>query len=162
MKISPIYRNTAQALSAQNIIEQELPYVNALYNHPVELHADISDWLAFFIKHGENLPMYALDRQAADQICADLTRYHSMLREALDKLMKLPLEEVRQWFDCSAARRPEFKTFYDYARAVYAQDSRALSRIGALYGRLDAAVDPESGKVQGVYEFNGDTPVMLF
>lgn len=37
-----------------------------------------------------------------------------------------------------------------------------IKKRRAVYGRFDAVCNPETGAIEGIYEFNGDTPVMLF
>lgn len=162
MKIKPVYHDVG-ILNAHEIISRELPFVDALYNEQGQLHRDTSEWLEFFIKNSGHLPMYAIDEGTAHEIAGSLTDYYAMMKEALARLFLEPIESVKHWFDCSAARKPAFEVFYAYAKAVYEADN-LLGNLDshAIYGRFDAAVDPHSGQVTGVYEFNGDTPVMLF
>ena len=49
-----------------------------------------------------------------------------------------------------------YPQFVDYAKHTYFENHEAIG------GRFDVAYDFEQGQVRGFYEFNGDTPVMLF
>lgn len=159
-KITPIYRNIP-GLSAARFVREELPYTQALYHQEEELHKDVAELFEFYIKNAAELPMYSVKEQTADDLLAVLSRYSKMLEAATDKLFQLPFEEVSHWFDCTAVRDPRFRTFYEFARATF-MDRGTQGLPSTVYGRVDAAVSPSTGEVLGVYEMNGDTPVMLF
>lgn len=162
--ISLTYR--AVPLQIDELIASELPFCQALYNHHDELHQDIQECFSFFIENQHHLPLYCLSEHTATRLQTELSQYYLMLKDALKNAFELPLEQLRPWFACSAANEVGFGTFVDYAKTTFEDHRRNQSRIApassAIYGRLDAAVDPQSGKILGVYEFNGDTPVMLF
>lgn len=153
-------------LNVENIIKEELPFCEALYNHHQRLHHDIQDWLSFFIQNQPQLPIYVIQADTADNLQEQLSEYYLMLKAALEQAFELPLEQLRTWFDCSAAHDVGFATFVDYAKTTFAIQQHhpySLTPVAkSCYGRLDAVVDPISGELLGVYELNGDTPVMLF
>ena len=60
-----------------------------------------------------------------------------------------------RFYDCEFMRKHGRK-FADYALAAMERQQPAI------YGRFDAAFDGTTEQVTGIYEFNGDTPVMLF
>lgn len=160
MKISPVHHAFPQ-LNVADMIREELPFANEIYNHKGDLHKDMQDVFAFYLTNAGNLPMYALERGAADGLLRDLTRYADMLMAALERLFLLPDEEIRQWYACSYTEHPGFAHFLRYAREVFA-NRMVYFGSDTVYGRVDGMVDPVTGKLMGVYEFNGDTPVMLF
>lgn len=150
------------ALSAAQIIADELPYVHAFYTHQEQLHTDVQDWLKFFIEHQQQLPMYGITEACADNLMAQMTEYYAMLLAALRQILKLDIQSARQWFTCKASADPSFVQFYEYARHEFFRQTPYTMASSTIYGRFDAVVEPHSGKLAGIYEFNGDTPVMLF
>lgn len=152
------------ALNIADLVRNELPYTQALYDSSERLHEDVAELFDFYIQHRQALPMYALREATADQLQHELSTYYAMLESALRRLFELSDEDIRDWFDCAAVRQGGFGHFLNYARHRFAERSRLApnQRHDTVYGRLDAAVDPDSGTLKGVYEFNGDTPVMLF
>lgn len=151
-----------KGLSVESIIAQELPYVHAFYNFDQKLHHDVQEWLGFFIQHQAKLPIYGIKESCADHIMDTLSEYYAMLLAALRQAFKLPVDEARHWFACQASMDPSFTQFYEYARHEFFKQTPYSLACSTIYGRFDAAVEPLSGKLAGVYEFNGDTPVMLF
>lgn len=149
-----IRRIQAAATVGLDQILAELPFTNAFYADQDRLSADVRQWLAAFLQ--ERVAFYEVPEAVADHIVACAQAYHRQMRKALQILMQQPDDVVRQWFPCRAASHPGFASFLKYARATLRHDPRE-----PLYGRLDMAVDRQ-GNVRGVYEFNGDTPVMLF
>lgn len=160
-QITPEYLDVS-SLSADALIRTELPYVSALYNSEESLHADVAEWVGFFIEHHRRLPMYGMTAACAEDAQRSLERYYRMLEDALAHLFRCSDETILQWFDCSATKAPGFRDFLAFARTTHAERATWHDRGQPVYGRLDAAVDPMSGQVKAVYEFNGDTPVMLF
>lgn len=148
------------------LIAQELPFCQTLYNHHNQLHQDIQNCFAFFIENQAHLPLYCVSSSCAEHVQSQLGQYHLMLKEALQHAFSLPLEQLRHWFDCQAAHDLGFANFVDYAKTTFleqrSQSVLTTSMPSTIYGRLDAVVNPENGQVVGIYEFNGDTPVMLF
>lgn len=160
-QIFPIERNL-DALSVAQIIATELPYVHAFYPQTDRLHKDVQQWLDFFIQHKQHLPMYGMRESCADALMTQMTQYHAMLLAALRQILKLDVETVRQWFPCKASADPAFVAFFEYARHEFFRQTPYTMNSSTIYGRFDAVIEPESGKLEGIYEFNGDTPVMLF
>lgn len=156
----------AVPLQLDELIASELPFCQTLYNHQDELHQDIRDCFSFFLENQAHLPLYEIQESSAQRIQHELSQYYHMLKDALTQAFALPIDQLRHWFDCSAAQDVGFGAFVDYAKATFvdhAQNRTAFTAASsAIYGRLDAVVDPDTGNVVGVYELNGDTPVMLF
>lgn len=146
------------------LIERELPLLSAFFHDTGEMHDDVRQWMDFYIKNQSNLPLYELKESAADEVMGTLTDYYRMMTEALNHVFALSDEELKHWFSCQAANDnpAAFITFCRFAKALWEEPcASGINRLTA-YGRFDAVIDPESGKVAGVYELNGDTPVMLF
>lgn len=139
-------------------INQELPYVSAYYSSAGELQQDVKDLLAFPIANHQAMPFYTLRHSSCEPIAdAFYSAYEAMIY-ALERLFGDDAASLAVFFDCDLIRK-HGRTFIPYARHTF--QSRTL--IGqALYGRFDAALDPVSERITGIYEFNGDTPVMLF
>lgn len=153
-------------LPLDELIATELPFCQTLYNHHPVLHPDIQECFSFYIDNQHQLPIYCLSEKSADFIQEQLSQYYLMLKEALKYAFELPLEQLRPWFHCSAAEDMGFASFVDFAKVTFQDQARQSSALTpsstSIYGRMDAAIDPETGQVLGVYELNGDTPVMLF
>lgn len=162
MKIRPIYRAFPE-LNIPDLVKAELPFVQELYNHEQVLHKDVRDLLEFYLNNANDLPMYAMSKSSADKIQETMTAYAGMLQDALGKMFALSDAEIRTWYACSNVAMPGFDNFLAYARHMYSRRGNGfLRKADTIYGRVDGAVDPVSGELMGVYEFNGDTPVMLF
>lgn len=153
-------------LQLDELIASELPFCQTLYNQQDELHQDIQDCFSFFLENQADLPLYVVQEPNAERIQHELSQYYQMLKDALKQAFELPMDQLRYWFDCSAAHDVGFGAFVDYAKATFVDHTQNRTAFtpasSAIYGRLDAVVDPDTGEVVGVYEFNGDTPVMLF
>lgn len=156
----------AVPLQLDELIASELPFCQTLYNHQDELHQDMKECFSFFIENQAHLPVYVVQTDKAESIQHELSQYYQMLKDALKHAFDLPIDQLRYWFDCSAARDVGFGAFVDYAKATFVDHKQNVAAFApassAIYGRLDAVVDPATGDVLGVYELNGDTPVMLF
>ena len=159
MKIRPI-RRSVPSLNIPDLVAQELPFVNAFYNDKQALHDDVKDLFSFYIRNANDLPMYVIDRQCAVEAMATLTSYYAMLEDAVGRVFQQEDDWIIKQYDCTPVRQPGFSTFLAYARHTFAR--RRIDKADTVYGRFDAAIDPETGKITGVYELNGDTPVMLF
>jgi glutathionylspermidine synthase len=162
VKIQPIYPSLP-ALSMADVVEQELPFTQEMYRQKEQLHQDIQHLFSFYIQHKNRLPMYALDQETAESIMADFNDYAAMTMAALEKMFAQSDDEIKHWYACSNIEKPGFDSFLAYARYMFQRRKRAFSaHPDTIYGRIDGMVDPRTGQLKGVYEINGDTPVMLF
>lgn len=143
------------AIDSKRIINDELPNLNYFYNQSDELHADVHWLFGDFIDNRFNHAIVDVDERTASNIMHDATQHYRMMLAALKVFFEQDDSVIEHYMRCSATELPSFRTFLDYARESF--------RIGdqAIYGRYDLAID-SAGTVQGAYELNGDTPVMLF
>ena len=136
------------------VIGEELPYMNAFYRSGGELWDDVHDLLSFPVANQAAMPFYTIKDSTTYRLNQQFEDYYQMMDYALaiafhDKAL------LNKFFDCAFLRKWG-KQFVPYAEATFHK------KHPALYGRYDACFDPETEELLGVYEFNGDTPVMLF
>ena len=140
-----------------SVAQEELPYMAALYRTGDEFHADARDLLAFPSTNAQAMPFYVLRSSSVEGIGNAFYSAYSAMIDALGRLLDDP-DAIRRFFACDFLAK-HGEAFIPYARHTF--KSRAM--VGqSLYGRFDAAFDPQTEEVVGIYEFNGDTPVMLF
>lgn len=137
------------------ILQEELPYTRAFYSDGEELKQDIKDLFSFPSANSSNMPVYTLSLAECQNIGETFEEAYAMLVDAVAIAFKRRSDIVKFW-DCELIRNHPY--FIDYAIHTF----RPENRKPAMYGRFDASFDPVSGNVIGLYEFNGDTPVMLF
>ncbi|PWF22974.1 glutathionylspermidine synthase family protein [Corticimicrobacter populi] len=143
---------------AAALLSQELPLTHLFYTDHGQLNSELADLFSFPIAHQAAMPFYLLPEPTADEMASTLTLYYAMMVDAVRILLSSPNARIRRYFDCDMMQA-HGDMFIDYARATLHSPGLAAQ---TLYGRFDAAVDPASGRITGIYEFNGNTPVMLF
>lgn len=159
-------------LDMRRLIEEELPFTYSVYATPEALGSTMNMLFEHHLKHSENMPFYGISLAAGTDMLETMRQYYAMLCEALDHLFFSPMDSheerqelIARYFDCDMMRA-HGRMFVDYAmitrRAAKQAHIPGGGQGGTIYGRFDAAADPTTGKITGVYEFNGDTPVMLF
>lgn len=148
------------------MMTEELPYTQAFYREApgqsqaacdANFYKDVHDYFDFTLKNSHNMPVYELPLSACAQIETTFESAYSMLVEAVGKLFALPDTEIMRYMGCSFLRKHPY--FLEYAKFTYRDNGSARQ---AIYGRFDAILNPETNQVEGIYEFNGDTPTMLF
>ena len=142
------------SFNLEQVVREEVPFLSVFYRDGEELNRDINDLLAFPVANKEAMPFYTMKDESTYLLNIQFERYYQMMEYALsialhDKAL------LRKFFDCEFLREHGDR-FIPYAEATFHK------KHPALYGRFDACFDPRSERLQGVYEFNGDTPVMLF
>jgi glutathionylspermidine synthase len=142
----------------ENVLPTHLPYLSEFYNSTQELRNDVKDLFSFPLANKEAMPFYTISGIACDDIATVAEDVYGAMINAVDYLFENPVL-IPQFYDCEMLRSNEGLAFIDYAQHTFRQKNM-LSQ--ALYGRFDMAIDPKTDRVTGVYEFNGDTPVMLF
>lgn len=149
MKLS--FVNSLSANELHNILDAEASTTKEVFE--AMSPGAVEEQFRFF--NQEHLPVYVLSEEEAEGIESTVAKMeaklHEILNIALFKESKLVLEE---YFGPVVREYPEF---LEYARYVY-----ETNYTPALYGRMDFAYDPVAKAIKGVYEYNGDTPVMLF
>lgn len=138
----------------EDVMKEELPMMEYIYASKRQLKEDLSSLLYYPEKHQSNMPFYTLKEKSAENAAHTYNKLYIMLLAALDKLFKEDFNVIKKYFGTDFISQHPY--FVDYARYTF------KNKHPALYGRFDSAFDPETEKVKAVYEFNGDTPVMLF
>lgn len=138
----------------ETVLREELPFMSTFYRSQGELNHDVRDLLAFPVKNQAAMPFYTVKDSTTYKLNEQFEAYYAMMLDAL-RIAFNNYDLLYKFFDCSFLRK-HGNRFLPYAKATFQH------RHPALYGRFDACFDPETEEVVGVYEFNGDTPVMLF
>ena len=146
------------------LVNEELPWTQAFFREePLpgltegKLNREVLDYFEFISTNQKDLPVYQIPAGACAGIETDFENAYKMLVEALGKLFNEPQATIVEYMGCDFLRKHPY--FIDYAKHTF----RTLgSARQAIYGRFDAAYNPETDLVTGIYEFNGDTPTMLF
>lgn len=141
----------------EKIIREGLPFMSAFYSDGDELNEDVHDLFSFAANSCKEMPMYTIKESSCDSVAETFNDVYAMMIEAATKVFR-DKKSLYHFFDCEFLRT-HGRYFVEYAAHTFS----ARGMIGqAMYGRFDAAFDPVTEKVTGIYEFNGDTPVMLF
>lgn len=138
----------------EQVVAEEVPFLSTFYRWNGELNDDVQDLLAFPVANQKAMPFYTVKESTTYKLNNQFENYYAMMDAAL-KIAFNDKELLFKFFDCEFMRK-HGERFVPYAQATYQKKHRAL------YGRYDACFDPETEELLGVYEFNGDTPVMLF
>jgi glutathionylspermidine synthase len=142
----------------EQMVVEELPLMSAFH---AELDGtprwDVQDLFAYFSEYSQEMPFYTLKEENAEKVGFVFEDAYHMLIDAADRVFRDRVA-LNKYFDCAFLRK-HGRYFTDFAEFTF----RSYGMPGqAIYGRFDAAMDPESETVTGIYEFNGNTPVMLF
>lgn len=138
----------------ETVLREELPFMSTFYRDKGELNHDVRDLLGFPVKNQNAMPFYTIKDSSTYKLNAQFEAYYAMMIDALGIAFR-DYELLYKFFDCSFMRK-HGNRFLPYAKATFQHNHPAL------YGRFDACFDPQTEELVGVYEFNGDTPVMLF
>ena len=138
----------------ETVVAEEVPYLSTFYRYKGELNQDVCDLLAFPVSNQSAMPFYTVKESTTYTLNKQFEDYYQMMVDAL-KIALQDRELMDKFFDCHFWRQHGGR-FLPYAKATFDR------KHPALYGRYDACFDPETEQLKGIYEFNGDTPVMLF
>lgn len=136
------------------VMKEELPMTQYLYSEREDLAKDLSLYLEFPVNNQNEMPFYSLRARSAEKIAKTYNSVYEMLIEAVEKLFKEKDEVIYKFFGSDFLKKHPY--FIDYAKYTFKK------KHPALYGRFDSAINPYNDEVAAIYEFNGDTPVMLF
>ena len=139
--------------SLEDIIAQELPMTLALNESEGKTNQDLLDLFRFPQSQQSEMPFYVLRTDNAASIAEICEQTYDAMCWAIEWLAE-NREAVPHYYGADFCKK--YPAFIDYAFWTYANNHEAL------YGRFDLALDPHTEQVTGIYEFNGDTPVMLF
>lgn len=146
-------------LNAAELIDRELPILRSVYHSENELDFDIADWLDYYINHeGDGVSVYHMKREVGEEVVDQLTRYYHFMLHGLQVLFSKSDAEILKYYPCEMIEK-HGRVFLEYAKSEFFKPGALRGTIG---GRFDACLNPDTGKLEGVYELNGDTPVMLF
>ena len=138
------------------LVDNELINTSSFINNDPKLSSDMNDFLSFYTKNS-SIPFYYFTWEEVDHIDQYMSDYYLMLEDALNNIFNkdtLMYQTINKFFDCDMIRL-HGKVFTEYAKYTFNNNHRSI------YGRFDVAYDPK-GRIKGVYEFNGDTPTMLY
>ncbi|ANA49227.1 putative glutathionylspermidine synthase [Pseudomonas phage phiPMW] len=136
------------------VVREELPFLSTFYRDGEELNGDVHDLLSFPVANKDAMPFYTMRDETTYNLNQQFEDYYQMMEYALSYAFH-DKERLMRFFDCEFMRE-HGRAFTRYAEATFHK------KHPALYGRYDACFNPETEELEGVYEFNGDTPVMLF
>lgn len=137
-------------------IKSELPNTMAFYESHDELHSDVKYLFDHHLGKSPTKDFYEIDTNSSINIINTSSEYYRFMIMALSKLLSDTTGMYRQFY--LGMEPHHLDLMFEMARETYFGHGNG----SAIYGRFDAAVDPTSGKIRGFYEFNGDTPCMLF
>lgn len=138
----------------ETVVAEEVPFLSTFYRHKGELNQDVCDLLAFPVANKAAMPFYTVKDSTTYKLNQQFEDYYQMMIAALN-IAFADRALMDKFFDCHFWREHGDR-FLPYAKATFER------KHPALYGRYDACFDPKTEELKGVYEFNGDTPVMLF
>jgi glutathionylspermidine synthase len=138
----------------EECLREELPFMSVYYDKDRALGEHAASLLEFATQHSGKMPVYNVTQEECEIIGLSLDKYYDAMLDTV-KYAFSDVKVLKQYFDCKFLRKHGEK-FIPYAKATFER------KQPALYGRFDAVYDPVAKAVKGVYEFNGDTPVMLF
>lgn len=136
-----------------NFIMNESPITWGMFQSNEVNRSDLESLFAFPTKHKKAMPFYVFSGKEAREVAVTSDRVYGALCSAMDYLIQNP-HVIETFFGKDFCN--QYPEFIEYALWTYENDHEAI------YGRFDMAMDSRTGKVTGVYEFNGNTPVMLF
>ncbi len=136
------------------VMKEELPMTQYFYSEREDLAYDLKQYLEFPTNNQNEMPFYSLKASSADKVARTYQSVYNMLIEAVAKLFKEDDEVIKYFFGKEFLNK--HPAFLDYAKYTFKE------KHPALYGRFDSAMDPNTDEIKAIYEFNGDTPVMLF
>lgn len=137
-----------------DVIRSESPITAAIFENHSELTAQLEDQFFYPTNFQDNMPFYSLKESEAELICKASETVYGALVDSLELLFHKYPEKISEFYGSEfLAEHPQF---IEYAKYTYDNNHEAV------YGRFDIAYDWNHEKVLGFYEFNGDTPVMLF
>lgn len=136
------------------VMKEELPLTQYFYAQREDLAYDLEQYLEFPTNNKNEMPFYSLKASSANKVARTYQSVYNMLIEAVAKLFKEDDEVIKYFFGKAFLEKHPY--FLEYAKHTFKE------KHPALYGRFDSAMDPATDEVKAIYEFNGDTPVMLF
>lgn len=135
-------------------VTQELPMVAGFHSEGGLYNQKVQDLLEFPINFGDRMPFYTIREESCVPVGNVFEEVYAAMLAAVQFAFR-DRQILNHFYDCDFIRKHGDK-FVPYAKHTF------TARQPTMYGRFDAAFDPVTEQVTGIYEFNGDTPVMLF
>lgn len=122
---------------------------------------------------GDKTVAYQLNHDVADRIVSQMNDYHYAITATVMQLLKYAdRKTLHRVFETTTLTNTQLDLLIDIAKTeidktvLTIQSETPKHAIDdmldtSFYGRFDVPIN-EKGEIQGVYEFNSDTPVMLF
>lgn len=143
------------------IMVEELPWSQGFYREgeiaDATFKADVTEYFDYFIKNQAAMPFYTIKQESCAPLELHFERAYAQLVDAVSRLFNESHSTIMEFMGCDFLRKHPY--FIDYAKWTFRTHNSSRQ---SLYGRFDAAFDPVTETVKGIYEFNGDTPTMLF
>lgn len=139
--------------SVDEFVQHEAPVTFGLFHDPETVRSDLDGLFAYPTEHKDAMPFYVFGGREAVHVAQTSEQVYDALCAAMDWLANNRWA-IPEYFGTDFCN--EYPEFINYALWTWETSQPAI------YGRFDMAMDPERGQVTGVYEFNGNTPVMLF
>lgn len=141
--------NHQVVLNPNELLSYELP-VTIGCNMSPQFKDGLTNW---FSMNNESWKFYCFTQKEMIDIENYSSNYLSMMMEALRLVFSSNYEDIKQYFACEMMDKYG-NDFFNYAKYTFMQGD------ASVYGRFDVRfVD---GRPDGMYEYNADTPVMLF
>lgn len=147
-----IEHHSIAPFKVQDIIDQELPFVSG-FNNP-DLIKQAQECYQFYEANAGHMPFVAMREEEALRMAKGFYDYACLLKEAAVRVIQDP-NLFQRYLSTSTLSSQQLELMRRLA-----QDS-LNKKEQALYGRFDAAFGI-NGSLTGIYEYNGDTPTMLF
>lgn len=154
----------------QNFLYDELPFTASFYSDDQQFNKEFNEHFAHYLGK-EFLEVYQI-KESFDLHIRKVAEQHTRgLTYAMLHLFKnQTFDYIWEGFKPLGISENKFKIFYNYVNHLIHSSPYAYASHNhiehllekSFYGRFDMAVNPTSGKVTGVYEYNSDTPTMLF
>lgn len=154
MKVFPLSTSFTEA----DLIEYS-PFVAGL--HKLRFgKTQVFENMLGYQEHEVNIPFYTYSEQEMQSIASVCEQVYDALHDAVGVLFEHEsFETINRYFGAKSQATPDgfiqrYPSFLAYAKHSYKE------LHSAIYGRFDFAYDDRGGIK--FYEFNGDTPTMLF
>lgn len=153
----------------QSFVEREAVNTFAFYAFKNELIREMETLFGYY-KNSKSLGYYEVDINIIKTYAETMEEFEFNMTKAVIKLLAFDdFEESVSVFKPVTVTDANFKVFYQYARNLVLEHKnddldqwvRNLQKTTFL-GRFDTSVDPATGRLNGVYEYNSDTPTMFF
>lgn len=158
-----------QPFDVSDFVEREVVNALAFYGVKTELVKELEVLFGYY-KDSQSVGYYQIDESIVDPYNKTIAQFDLELTKTVIRLLAFDdYDDSVSVFKPATVREAQFKVFYDYARSLVMEHQHKDINVWAknlqattFLGRFDTSVDEVTGKLKGVYEYNCDTPTMLF